>query len=276
MIIKQYKYFSICCSSSFLIFIAGCTGFTTKPFNINQSKSGDLIGNYCKSGKQIREFKTSVVYFTPVVEKAIPIDVANKKSEKVESEKIELLKNLFYLIGNETSVGPVYNSGDIPNWFLLSSDSEDSVLSNVTNEDSSTKYKLYTFIVKIENKNKFIVYRSNLDSQRMSYDKSYSTDVNEMINNYTILIPKQVIEDNLKLEFDSRNLYETIILNEKGEVDISKAIERRNDLWKKYINTFTQVKESTSDNSQQYNVELSLDLSVFCKYGRNLADVQSQ
>jgi hypothetical protein len=164
--------------------------------------------------------------------------------------------------------------GDEPSWYLLTSDNEKDVLDNIKDEDSDTKFRLFTFIVKVNNK--IIVYQSNLNSRRMSYDKTYSTDLNNLISNHTILAPKEVVEKITGTEFDDKYLYGTIILNESGEVDISRALEQRDRLWKAYINRFTLIKEASDQNSPKSTIELSLDLNVFCKYGRSIPALQSR
>lgn len=229
---------------------------------------------YCQSGKQIRSFKTTVLYFTPKIEPGLSLDKANQKMKETENHKTELLKSLFYLLANEDGKEQVSNVGDEPKWYLLTSEDEKDVLDNVKSEDSTTKFRLFTFIVRV--KNKIIIYQSNLNSRRMSYDKTYSTDLHSLISDYTLLAPKEVVEEITSTEFDSKYLYGTIILNENGEIDVSKAVEQRDRLWKAYINKFSSIKESSDQNSQKSAIELSLDLNAFCKYGRSISALQSQ
>ncbi|MBL7555504.1 MAG: hypothetical protein JNM24_06745 [Bdellovibrionaceae bacterium] len=273
MRMKPFKFFWIFSKIICLSSIFGCAGFSTKPFSFGVTNS-DIKAAFCQSGRQIRPFKTTVLYFTPNLEPGLALDKTTKKMKELETDKAHFLKELFYLLATESSSAPVYNSGDEPSWYILTSDDEKEVLENAKNDDSSTKFKLFKFIVRV--KEKIIVYQSNLNSRRMSYDKSYSTDLNKLINSYTILMPKDVLEKSLKQEFDNSDLYSTIILNENGEVDISKAIDRKDDLWRAYIKSFTTVKEVSADNSKRSDIELSLDLNVFCKYGRQVSDLQSQ
>lgn len=266
---KLFKCFWIC-SNIFLL--SGCAGFAMKPFSFSNEKS-DLMAQYCQSGKQIRSFKTTVLYFTPKIEPGMSLDKANKKMKETERHKTDLLKNLFYLLANDDGKEQISNNGDEPSWYLLTSEDEKDVLENAKAEDSTTKFRLFTFIVRV--KNKIIVYQSNLSSRRMSYDKTYSTDLNNLISNYVVLAPKEVVEKIEGSESDSADL-QTTILSESGEIDISKAVGQKDHLWKAYINRFTSIKEASDQNSQKSTIELSLDLNVFCKYGRSISALQSQ
>lgn len=266
---KLFKCFWIC-SNIFLL--SGCAGFAMKPFSFSNEKS-DLMVQYCQSGKQIRSFKTTVLYFTPKIEPGLSLDKANHKMKETEGHKTDLLKNLFYLLANEEGKEQIANNGDEPSWYLLTSEDEKDVLDNIKAEDSNTKFRLFTFIVKV--KNKIIVYQSNLNSRRMSYDKTYSTDLHNLISNHVVLAPKEVVEKIVSSEEDSADL-ETTVMSEKGEIDISKAIDQKDHMWKAYINKFTSIKEASDQNSQKSAIELSLDLNVFCKYGRSISALQSQ
>lgn len=269
---SPFKSFWICSS---IILFAGCSGLQTKPYNLSSLKT-DFLAEYCQSGKQIKTYKTTVIYFTPRLGDKLSLDKANEKNRKLSEQKNEILKKMFYLLANEKMSEDIVNHGDESSWHLLVSDNEAEVLENIKEEDSDTNYRLFTFIVKILNKDKIIIYQSNQSSRRMNYDKGYSTDLNQLINEYTILAPKEVIEKITETEFDGANLYSTIILNEKGEIDISKAINNIDRLWKTYIRKFSSIKETSEDNSKKSTAELSLDLSTFCKYGRRISDLQSQ
>ena len=109
----------------------------------------------------------------------------------------------------------------------------------------------------------------------MSYDKTYSTDLHDLISNYVVLAPKEVIEKIEGSEPDSVDL-QTTILSENGEIDISKSVGQKDHLWRTYINRFTSIKEASDQNSQKSAIELSLDLNIFCKYGRSISALQSQ
>lgn len=269
---KRFKFYWIYSS---LFLILGCSGFQTKPYSFSDQKN-DFVAEYCQSGKQKKAFKKTVIYVTPKLGDKLPLDKANDQNKKLAEQKNEMLKKLFYLLANEKMSDDIVNHGDKPNWYLLVSDNEADVLKNIEEEQSDANYRLFTFIIKILNRDKIIVYQSNQSSRKMNYDKGYSTDLNRLINEYTILAPKEVIEKMTDAEFDSGNLYDSLILNENGEVDISKAIDRKNHLWKAYISKFSSIKEATEDNSRKSTVEVSLDLNTFCRYGRKISDLQSQ
>lgn len=279
MQMKPFKSFWIYSS---IVLLSGCAGFQTKPYSFSSQKT-DFMAEYCQSGKQKKAYKTTVIYFTPALEKGISLDKANEKNKGLSDRKNALLKELFYLLGDQNALGQSTDglkfyqlNGNDPNWYSLVSSNERDVLNNIKAEDSNTKFLLFTLIVKIEGQNKIIVYQTNQESRRMNYDKGYSTDLNNLMNDYTLLAPKEVMEAMTDSEFDSRFPYSAIILNETGEIDLSKAIENRDRLWKAYINKFTTVNEAPEDSSKKSIVELSLDLNAFCKYGRKISDIQSQ
>ena len=267
-----FKYFWICSS---IILVSGCAGFQTNHYSFSTQKN-DFMAEYCQSSKQKKALKTTVIYFTPDLEKGISLDKANKKNKELSEQKNMFLKKLFYLLGDSDMSEKIANHGDLPKWYSLTSNDETDVIKNMKGEDSSTKFQLFTFVVKILNKNKIIIYQSNLDSRRMNYGKGYATDLNDLFSKYTLLAPKEVIEEITESKFDSRFPYSSIILNEDGEVSLSKSINNKDRLWETYINKFTTIKETSEDNSKKSTAELSLDLNIFCKYGREVSDILSK
>lgn len=284
---KYYKYFWIF-YSVLLVSVIGCSGFQTKPYSLSAQKN-NFIAEYCQAGKQKKAFKTTVLYFNPNLESVLAVNKASQINKKMAEQKNELLKRLFYMLGDTSMKGKASMTGevllpghvspisdDLPNWYLLVSENEKTALNLVKVEDAHTKQRLFTFIIKILDQNKVIIYRSNQNTNRMNYHEGYSTDLHGLMTEYTILTPKNIIEEITGSEFDSNYPYSTILLDENGEIDISKAISRKDDLWKSYIEKFTSIKEASEDNSKQSTIELTLDLNIFCKYGRKISDLQSQ
>jgi len=74
-------------------------------------------------------------------------------------------------------------------------------------------------------------------------------------------------------EIDQKiNDWQGFFVNEDGTFNISDAVKERSDLWQEYIQTFTNVKRSQSADPQIIDYEVSLDLNVFCAYGRPISD----
>jgi len=267
---KAFRFLWICSS----VFIFGCVGLQTKTYRA--FSQNDFMADYCQGGKQKKLLQTTVIYFTPNIEKSLGLGKANYKIKILSEQKDECLKSLFYFLGDSSMQDSVGNHGDEPSWYLLTSPEEKDVLAEAKSDNSTTKHKLFTFIIKISSQNKFIIYQSNFDSRRLKYEKGYSTDLHNLMWEYTILTPKEIIEEITGSEFDKRYLHRTILLDEDGQIDISKALTSKNELWHAYIKKYTRIKEVSDDNSNQSTIELSLDLNVFCKYGRKISDLQSQ
>lgn len=254
-----FKFFWICSS---IILISGCSGLQNKPYSFSNQNT-DFMTEYCQSGKQKKSFKTTVIYFTPPIEAGLPVDKANQKSKKLAEQKDKTLKSLFYTLSDSNMSEPIANHGDEPSWYLLAADDEKDVLENIKQDDSSTKYRLFTFVIKILNQNKIVIYQSNLDSRRMNYNQGYSTDLRGLMDDYTILIPREMVEEITGSAANS------------NEIDISGAISNKNNLWRSYIKRFTSIKEASEDHSRKSTIELALDLNIFCNYGRKISDLQS-
>lgn len=56
----------------------------------------------------------------------------------------------------------------------------------------------------------------------------------------------------------------------------SDAVADRGIMWRYYVKTFTSVKESQTGDPQLIDYDVSIDLNVFCEYGRPVNDLVSQ
>lgn len=74
---------------------------------------------------------------------------------------------------------------------------------------------------------------------------------------------------------DQRESVEAFGIDDAGNIDVAKAIYHRPRIWKRYISRFSTIKES-SVSSGVKNIQVSLDLNNFCRYGRSLEDVTSK
>lgn len=278
MRMKQFKLFSTCCSFIILA-LTGCTGFSKRPHSISKIENVNVMSYYCQSGKQIRPVTMKVVYYSPRLESGIPIDQAAEKMKELESDKITFLRELFYSLSHKNGESEDYfhytDGSTQPKWFILTSDSENDVLENIKSDESSTKSPLYKFIVLLDDK--AIIYHTNLYFRKMNYASSYLSELSLLVNDYTILMPKNVYEKATRKKFNYNYIdINSSALNETGGLDITKALENQNDIWRSYIWAFTTVKEVAKDDSNKSIAELSLDLNVFCKYGRKIRDLQTQ
>jgi hypothetical protein len=58
--------------------------------------------------------------------------------------------------------------------------------------------------------------------------------------------------------------------------NLSAAVRERDRLWERYLQTFTSRKEAQSANPRLVDYEVSLDLGLFCAYGRAVADLTAR
>jgi hypothetical protein len=56
------------------------------------------------------------------------------------------------------------------------------------------------------------------------------------------------------------------------DFDFGFVVNERFDLWASYIKIFTQVKEAQTEDPQVIDFEVSLDLNMFCAYGRHTSE----
>lgn len=113
-----------------------------------------------------------------------------------------------------------------------------------------------------------------LDFQKMTYydelqkSKDYENEMCDMDIEYgaeALYISKN----------DQREHIEAFGIDGSGDIDVAKAIYHQPRIWRRYISRFSTIKE-ISVSSGVKNVQVSLDLNNFCRYGRNLEDVTSK
>ena len=56
----------------------------------------------------------------------------------------------------------------------------------------------------------------------------------------------------------------------------SQAVSYKDELWQKYFQIYTTVKESPSEDGRTFNFEVSLDLGPACKFARPIKDLITQ
>lgn len=70
------------------------------------------MAQYCRSGKQTKAYRISVIYFAPQIEKGIPLNQAAKEQRNIADQKNILLKELFFLLGNDKTDNPYIHKAD--------------------------------------------------------------------------------------------------------------------------------------------------------------------
>lgn len=127
---------------------------------------------------------------------------------------------------------------------------------------------------------------------------AYLADLNSLVSDYTMLEPLDFqvttyfdeiekndeidtcdLKDEYRADYLVVNKYERPVeafgIDGSGDIDIAKSIQDQSRIWKRYISRFSTIKES-SVSSGVKNVQVSLDLNNFCRYGRSLDDVTSK
>lgn len=87
--------------------------------------------------------------------------------------------------------------------------------------------------------------------------------------NFTALISATKVQEDLP-ELQS------IFLNPDGSISTAKALQAKEQFWKFYLQKFTTVKEAQSDNPAFKDYEVSLDLNLFCTFGRQTMGLLSK
>jgi hypothetical protein len=71
--------------------------------------------------------------------------------------------------------------------------------------------------------------------------------------------------------------YRGMFINQcDGSILTDVAVTDRVGMWSAYIKRFTRVKESATEDPQVYKYSVTLDLDVFCSYGRNISEFVSK
>jgi hypothetical protein len=200
-------------------------------------------------------------------------------------------KNSSSFIENLKQTTPHYNSDS--RYFLVKDDTGKLSFFNYFSQDSFSER----------------IYNSPEDTLGDEVKSVYLASLNSLISNYTILEPldfqKTTYFDEIEIEKqkryenksteesicrlsdeyeaesvyinkdDQRESVEAFGIDEAGNIDVAKAIYHRPRIWKRYISRFSAIKES-SVSSGVKNVQVSLDLNNFCRYGRSLEDVTSK
>jgi hypothetical protein len=95
---------------------------------------------------------------------------------------------------------------------------------------------------------------------------------------FTTLSPHDTVED-VQRELLAGADQDFVVLDNETVVGVLKrsqlmeALTQRKDLWRRYIEMFTSVKEAPSDDAYALKFEVSLDLRILCRYGRSISDL---
>ena len=91
----------------------------------------------------------------------------------------------------------------------------------------------------------------------------------QLVDEYTMFIPPSIQHKLGSAGYQFSWAYE----QQSSVPSPSRAIEHRDKLWRNYFLQFTTVKEAQSSDPNEVHFESSLDLNLFCKYGRPIDDL---
>ena len=282
------------------IAISACSSSSkrqSEPLFLNASHidSADIQNAFCINGKQSKPLMVNFIFIVPQIKKGKPIDISTKDTKYFSDKKIKLFRDLFYLASSEEN-----------SFVKVVDESKSEVVDYAKRIDSSiwlshdqvyTNVRIIPLFIDTTDGNKIVFFEkiittatdqsAGYQSDRVSgnaltkRESKAIVELNALVNSYTILEPTSFQKQSYKIESNSTNsnrcdVNDLIAVDGDGKVQISAALECQDKIWKRYIQKFTRIKESTTRDPQILNVELSLDLNPFCQYGRKISDLQSQ
>lgn len=262
------------------------TGCAITPTQVAITKfdgnSSTVFRYYCSDNKQIRKLNVSIEYVSPKISKMAVDLSANKSAHFAEEKNRFLKKTLFSLAGGDGRPNRrgadqllVYQSSK--NYVELIEENKNMVF-----ESASVR----AVIEKPANSDKFILTHITEDTHTNNFFSLYPSFISELkllVDNFTMLEPLEFQNEAYKCDDDClRNPYmdhdkvDLIAVDSEGKQSISAALDLKDEIWLRYIGRFTKIKEAKSNDPRIINVDLELDLNGFCRYGRQLTDLQSQ
>lgn len=217
---------------------------------------------FCNGKKQSSRLSVTLQSINPTLRQGTTLDKAQEYRQRLVKNINEGLKLFFYSASVQVSnvQGGSFNRG-APFYLANLSDSQLVTL--------STKVSLWpsdsdvAFMYNVAN-DRFYVFPNALAAE---FDKrggvrSFAVSKNMesalLINNFTLLIPKE--------KFEGRT----------EDVSIGKSLSNRDQIWKAYVQSMTSVKEAPSKDGQSLTYQLDIDLNGFCEYGQSNNDLTAK
>ena len=282
------KLCKFCWKSSLLsvALFCGCATANLPPVSLSkvEANSNKIFNYYCENNKQIRKLSVPIEYVTPQLPK-MALDIAAKEQAYYSKDKRRLLKkSLFSLSGGEER--PNGRGADYLN--VRQSDlKQKEVFEKVSSYEihAHDSQRVRGLLMKPVDSNKFILFYGIETDQRFSdqdhYEPTHISELKILVENFTILEPVKYQDATYQSDEDETEDViatpsDSIAIDSAGSQVISEAIEHKDEIWIRYINHFTKIKEAKSKNPRVINVDLELDLNGFCRYGRKISVLQSQ
>lgn len=285
---KKYLFFL---SAINIYLVLGCSTFTPSKYTVendpknNRQDFSEIRKQFCSGDKKIRDFKFHFEDKDLKIETGIPTSVASRIQDDFQKERNCRFKSTIY----ELIKSPSYNY----QYYEVSQELFDRIgKEGLGSYGQYGNCKAMNFFIQSP-KQKNLSYTAGVCS-RNSGEGSYilNSDVKlDIWNSYELKIPviTNLVEFSTILEpveFQNKTYIENEEQNCKEKplellgVDSEEhfsaehAINQKDRIWKRYITYFTSVKEVHQEDSVK--VELTLDMTGFCKYGRSLDDLRTQ
>lgn len=271
--------------------LSGCATNNQPPVSISKGavSSDNIYALYCANNKQTRRLRVPIVYFVPQLNK-MAVDEAAKSHAHYAQQKTRFLKRaLFSLSGVDT---PGSKGADY--LYVKQPSQTYKELMSILDERVSQPLSGRARIERPTDSDKFVLFHTTEwehSDERYERNSAYVSELRLLVDNFTLLEPIEFQNEAYKcgekcndpdkvelIAIDEGKSHKVNgeIVEEKPKNSIAKAISYKDDIWFRYIERFTTIKEAKSNNARVINVDLELDLNAFCKYGRDLSDLQSQ
>lgn len=269
-----------------LFILSGCTTF--KPSQKTLGEDPNKVVNesvirslYCSGNKQIKDFKFRFVEKNLKISPGVPISTASTLKSQIEKGRHCGYKNALHELAKNDSIDNRFVEVDQD----LFNDIESDGIGTLNPDYLRSNCRLQNLFIRSPG-DKVSLQRVGRCSDANGSGFFSGTGFNlNAFNSYEVRIPHlttfvdkyTIIEP---IEFQS-NTYKDDSCIQDGEkvygydsedsFNSELVLDYKNSIWKRYINHFTSIKESHSGDS--IIVELTLDLSSFCRYGRSINDL---
>ena len=269
----------------------------------SSEKQRAIFKFFCSGQRQVKALKVSFTFVSPKNPRGAALDAVGERQSQVETKRTCLFRDAFYELGNvpctqmiaPKSCGPELRRGFS---FVSTNDPSFEVLANAKTVELDGSEPIFVIS---EDQKKIVGFfgqtvQTSEGQRRYGVSGKYAgtsrrdavlSDIGALMNGFTILEPRQYQEETYgsgeSLSCQSEMLApmrshsdHPIAVNDDGSANLSEALYERESIWRRYIIRHSKAKEAKASDPQLTNVEVSLDLNDFCRYGRSVGDLASQ
>lgn len=280
---KNYQFF-LKGISLFILF--GCTTFKSSQKTLEEDPNkvvneSSIRSLFCSGNKQIKDFKFYFVEKNLRIKSGVPISTASTLKEQIEKGRHCDYKNTLYDLAKADSLYSRFVEVDQDLFNQIQNDG----IGSLNPDHLRSNCRLQNLFIRAPD-GKISLHRvgwcsdpnggSFYSGSGLSFNSfnSYSVRIPHLttfVDKYTIIEPAEfqnnTYKDNSCIQ-DGKKVYG---YGAEDSFNSELALGYKNQIWKRYISHFTSIKEGHSGES--INVELTLDLNSFCRYGRSIQDL---